>query len=327
MMGSSVEEFLNQASFNTTDDINCLYSIELKDLVKTVKRHEDYILYGPPGTSKTYMINSLKKELEAELGLFTIVQFHAEYSYEDFIEGIVPDVETGGFRYNSGVFLDFCKNAQQEQFKDKICLFVIDEINRANVTAVLGEVMYLMEEKGKRILKTPKQNLEFIIPPNVVIGGTMNTADKSLSKLDFALRRRFRFLPSFPSARLLHLIVAKVSFNQAVGLTVEDYVNCFNILNAKITKHPLLGKNLTLGHVLWCRKNISELPYSREDVRRIFTESILPQIESYCGANSDVLGYLLGPSLRDKLLYGYLITSDDIINYLLSLKNSKVVNI
>lgn len=222
---------------------------------------------------------------------------------------------------------DFCVEAAKDENKDKLCLFIIDEINRANVTAVFGEVMYLMENKGKRTLKTPKQKLDFTVPENVVIVGTMNTADKTLAKLDFAFRRRFRFMAVYPSDTTLHLMLSQAGFDTNVGISIEDYVECFRILNAKITKHPLLGKNLTLGHVLWVRKNDLITSYSREDIGRIFKETILPQIESYCGLNRDVLNSLLGPKLRDKLIYGYDIADDEIIDYLSGLKNSRLVSV
>lgn len=249
-MSNKVEQFLKTAEYAEPVVTNRVENTSLDQLVDVIKNHQDCILFGPPGTSKTYMIDSLGKKLGSTLGMMTIVQFHTGYSYEEFIEGIVPDVKNGGFKYETGIFLDFCLKAKESQYKDKICLFVIDEINRANVTAVFGEVMYLMENKGKRSLKTSKQKIDFSVPENVVIVGTMNTADKTLAKLDFAFRRRFRFLAVFPSASILHTILSKASFDSEIGLTIEEYVECFDILNAKITRHPLLGKNLTLGHVL-----------------------------------------------------------------------------
>lgn len=326
-MPNTVEQFLQKADYSEIDIGNKIENTNIEQLIDAVRNHHDCILFGPPGTSKTFMIDSLAAELGDDLGMINIIQFHTGFSYEEFIEGIVPDVEKGGFKYESGVFLKFCLDAAADQYKDKICLFVIDEINRANVTAVFGEVMYLMENKGKRILKTAKQKINFTIPENVVIVGTMNTADKTLSKLDFAFRRRFRFLAVYPSDEVLHTIISQATFDSEVGLSLDEYVDCFNILNAKITRHPLLGKNLTLGHVLWIRKNDMVRPYKKEDIGKIFTETIFPQIESYCGSNKEILGTLLGPKLRDKIIYGYAIENDEVIDFLSGLKNSKVVNV
>lgn len=326
IMPNTVDQFLQQAEYDEFIVENKVKNTSIEQLVDIVRNHQDCILFGPPGTSKTFMVDSLAEKLGSELGMMSIVQFHTGYSYEEFIEGIIPDVEKGGFKYENGVFLNFCLKAASEEYADKICLFVIDEINRANVTAVFGEVMYLMENKGTRTLKTSKQKIVFSIPENVVIVGTMNTADRTLAKLDFAFRRRFRFLAVFPSDKALHTILSKASFDSSIGLTIEEYVDCFNILNAKITRHPLLGKNMTLGHVLWIRKNDMDNPYKIDDIGRIFTETIFPQIESYCGSNKEVLGALLGPKIRDKIIYGYSIENEEVIDFLSGLKNSRAVN-
>lgn len=239
------------------------------------------------------------------------------------IEGIAPDVDKGGFKYVPGVFFNFCNRAKEEKCADKIFLFIIDEINRANITAVFGEVMNLIENKGQRTVLTAKTHTPFTIPPNVVIIGTMNTADKTLAKIDYALRRRFRFLATYPSEKTLTMMVAKNGFEEDVPITVDQYVRCFEVLNAKISKHPLLGKELTLGHVLWTKRD--ERPYSKHDIGSIFREIIFPQIENYCGANRETLGSLLGADLRDKILFGFEVTDDNVFAFLSVLMNSKVV--
>lgn len=325
-MTNAVEEFLEHASYESVELGNIVENTSLDELVAAVLNRQDCILYGPPGTSKTHMIDELSTRLEdaGKLGEYQIVQFHANYSYEDFIEGIVPDVKEGGFRFAKGSFFEFCGKAKNVEKNDpeKICVFVIDEINRANVTSVFGEVLNLIENKGSRVISTPKQHLPFCIPQNVVIVGTMNTADKTLSKLDFAFRRRFRFLAVNPSKTILHEMISQKSFSSDFDITVDLYVDCFEIINTKIITHPLLGKNLALGHVLWTKKESGV--YEKSDIGRIFRETIFPQIENYCGANKDVLGSLLGPALRDKIIYGYAISDDEIIDFLKGLANSKV---
>lgn len=324
-MQDKVKEFLDHASYNVVDIKNHFENTTKEKLAEAILQKQDCILYGPPGTSKTYLVNQLPELLGDSLGLIQVVQFHANYSYEEFIEGIVPDVENKGFKYESGVFFDFCEKAKKID-SDKICIFVIDEINRANVTAVFGEVLSLIEDKGTRALLTAKRHIEFCIPANVVIVGTMNTADKTLAKLDFAFRRRFRFLAVFPSREILVEMISRIGFSDDLAISIDDYVTCFEVLNTKILKHPLLGKNLTLGHVLWTRKNYSDACYTKADIGKIFKETIFPQIENYCGSNKDVLGSLLGPELRDKVIFGYEIQEDEIIEFLSGIKNSKVVN-
>lgn len=322
-MKNNVEKFLEYSSVDKIDTNVKLCNTSLDELVATVKRKQDCILFGPPGTSKTYYVNNLKEKLGDTLGKMQIIQFHANYSYEEFIDGIVPDVENGGFKYQTGIFFDFCEDAKRSENMGKICPFIIDEINRANITAVFGEVMNLMENKGKRKTFTAKQRKEFSIPENVVIIGTMNTADKTLAKLDFAFRRRFRFLPVYPSKEILHKMVAANGFNQDIPLSIDEYTDCFEILNAKIRKSNQLGKEMTIGHVLWTRKDNSNSQYTSNDIASIFRESVFPQLESYCGNNKELLGSLLGTYIRDKLIYGYYISDADVIDFLVGLKNSK----
>lgn len=326
---TKLDEFLKRAEYSTVENENIFYNTNEDKLIKCILAHDDNILFGPPGTGKTYLIDCIKDKLleSGNLGLFREVQFHSNYSYDDFIEGIVPDVENGGFKYQDGIFLAFLKKAKKiwEKNKEKICLFAIDEINRADITAVFGEILNLIEDKGKRKLVTAKTHSEISIPPNVVIVGTMNTADRTLSKIDFALRRRFKFLAVYPNDQALHQMIAdNGGIDPSVGVTLEEYIKSFNVLNAKITRNPLLGKNLTLGHVLWARREKTGNSYSKMDIGNIFRDVIFPQLESYCGANIKLLGDLVGNTLRDKISFGYAISDDEIINFLDLLKTSAV---
>ena len=112
--------------------------------------------------------------------------------------------------------------------------------------------------------------------------------------------------------------------DSSVGITLEEYIKSFNVLNTKITRSPLLGKNLTLGHVLWVRKSAKKEPYSKKDIGDIFRSIIFPQLENYCGANNKLLGDLVGNHLRDKISFGYKISDDEVIDLLNLLKTSAV---
>jgi 5-methylcytosine-specific restriction protein B len=169
---------------------------ELHDLLLENKQ---IILYGPPGTGKTHVARHLGRWLTDLAGpppeRLTVIQFHPAYSYEEFIEGIRPESRQSGGRYyvdyppRPGVFVRFCRRAERV---DGACVFVIDEINRGNIPRIFGELMLLLEYRDEAV-PLPYSGDRFRIPPNVYLIGTMNTADRSIALVDFALRRRFHF--------------------------------------------------------------------------------------------------------------------------------------
>ena len=191
--------------------------------VSGVKRKGQAILYGPPGTGKTFLAKHLARHLiGGGDGMTDIVQFHPAYAYEDFMQGIRPRPNPGGgldYPVIPGRFLEFCRTADRRHGP---CVLIIDEINRANLARVFGELMYLLEYRDQDI-PLAAGGQRFGIPANVYIIGTMNTADRSIALVDHALRRRFAFLevrpdyavlrrylaacaPSFPSDRLVGIL-------------------------------------------------------------------------------------------------------------------------
>jgi 5-methylcytosine-specific restriction enzyme B len=189
--------------YNRQSFLTCTYLREEQadDLYELLLEKKQIILYGPPGTGKTYVAQELGKWLT---GLATppanrveMIQFHPAYSYEDFIEGIRPESkQTGEGRFmvdyppRPGVFRNFCKTAQDNPTQAHV--FIIDEINRGNIPRIFGELMLLLEYR-ERDVPLPYSCERFRIPPNVYLIGTMNTADRSIALVDFALRRRFHF--------------------------------------------------------------------------------------------------------------------------------------
>jgi 5-methylcytosine-specific restriction protein B len=161
---------------------------------RAIERKGQAILYGPPGTGKTWTARLLARYLAAAGdGLIELVQFHPAYSYEDFVQGIRPAASNGELTYalEPGRFLDFCTRAST---RTGISVLIIDEINRANLSRVLGELMYLLEYRTQANEVPLAGGNRLHIPEQVRVIGTMNTADRSIALVDHALRRRFAFL-------------------------------------------------------------------------------------------------------------------------------------
>ena len=194
----------------------------VKPLLAMAERTRNILLYGPPGTGKTWLVTQFAKAF-TDANKTEIVTFHQSFAYEQFVEGIKPVIAGGQVDYtvSDGVFKWICKTAQAAWEADREnapkFLLVIDEINRANIAKVLGELITLIED-DKRLGKDnevqvtlPYSGEKFGVPPNLTILGTMNTADRSIALLDLALRRRFTFVKMPPDPSLLPLDVAGVN--------------------------------------------------------------------------------------------------------------------
>ena len=170
------------------------FFVELRELLQEKKQ---IVLYGPPGTGKTFIARALSRALVTDLSRYRLVQFHPATSYEDFFEGYRPIATAeGGVAYEltSGPLADLADRAAQDP---ALHVLVIDELNRANVPKVLGELLFLLEYRDEEIASLYRPG-GFSLPENLWIIATMNTADRSIATLDAALRRRFHFVPIFP---------------------------------------------------------------------------------------------------------------------------------
>ena len=261
-------------------DRNSLYPI-YENVIKTALSLSPMILYGPPGTGKTKYVYDLVEDLRKQnkLGKFSIIQFHRKFTYEDFIEGYAPDGT--GFSRKDGVFLDFCKKPSDST---KIDVFAIDEINRADLATTLGEVLSALEDREQRTLTTTHFQQKFSIPANLLLLGTMNTADKSITYMDFAIRRRFNFIPVYPDGGILEDWLKSLSFKSS-SLDIPSYVRFFQRTNLRIREARNLGSSMQLGQSMFVPKarnaNLTEL-----DLLVNFNEVILPQLEAYVGFGS-----------------------------------------
>jgi MoxR-like ATPase len=227
----------------------------LRPMLTALRGKKNIILQGPPGTGKTFVAKRLAYALMGEKAPERVVavQFHQSYSYEDFIQGFRPR-EGGGFERRDGVFYRFCERARRDP--DHTYVFVIDEINRGNVSKVFGELMLLMEadKRGEeyRVQLTYSAGDEhFYIPENVHFIGTMNTADRSLALVDYALRRRFAFFhvpPAFNAQLKAHLL-ENVGLSEALATSVLARMRGLNDI---IRQDANLGEGFEVGHSYFC---------------------------------------------------------------------------
>ena len=244
---------------------------KLWDLLKFKK---NLILQGSPGVGKTFSARRLcyyAMGVKDDSHIFN-VQFHASYSYESFIVGLFPKKE-GGFYLKTGILYDVCKKASADP--DGKYFLIIDEINRGNTSAIFGEIFSLMEKEHRGETMTTKyEGIDLCIPPNLYIIGTMNTADRGLIALDYALRRRFAFYPLVPA-------YDNNAFNTYMGkyqsrALAEAITNMLD-LNKEICEDETLGAGFAIGHSYWFGYKM----FDNETVHNILMYEIFPLVEEY----------------------------------------------
>ena len=259
---------------------------QVVEMLDVLKRKKNIILQGPPGTGKTFIAKRLAYASmgEKEKGRVETVQFHQSYSYEDFIQGYRP-VSGGQFDRKDGVFLRFCERARKMPEKD--FFFVIDEINRGNLSKIFGELMMLIEADKRGVdhqvqLTYSSKGEHFSIPLNVHIIGTMNTADRSLAMVDYALRRRFAFFAMPP--RFGSRFRAQMKADGCPAPLIDQITNRLNALNVSIAGDSSLGQGFNVGHSYFIDSEDGQLWLNgKEDevYTAIIKHEIAPLLEEY----------------------------------------------
>ncbi|EAL9772775.1 AAA domain-containing protein [Campylobacter lari] len=269
-------------------------SSNLKGFLELLRTHKNIIFHGIPGTGKTYtMVNNIKNLISNEEQML-ITQFHPSFSYEDFIEGIKPaGIENGQLKLElkNGIFREFCDKAKKEEkgFLEKLekgnfnealsdhgYFFIADEINRAELSRVFGELLYALEyrgEKGK--IKTQYASMrddeDFYVPENMFLLGTMNDLDKSIDSFDLALRRRFIWQEMTCDYDVIK--------NEIYASNNEEYAQACKKLNDKISKD--IGEKYQLGHSYFLKVEFKNDEIKDSDMKKLFSNRFEALLKEY----------------------------------------------
>ena len=244
-------------------------------LVNQLRLKKNIIFQGAPGVGKTFTAKKLAYAMmgEEDENRIEMVQFHQNYSYEDFVMGYRPN--GAEFKLSEGIFYRFCQMAANHPEQDYF--FIIDEINRGNLSKIFGELLMLIDKdyRGTQVTLS-YSGMKFFVPDNLYIIGMMNTADRSLAMIDYALRRRFSFFEMEPGFSSEGFIKYQESLNSE---TFNELISHIKQLNKEILEDKALGKGFQIGHSYFCGREV--LGCTDEWLRSVVEFDIIPTLSEY----------------------------------------------
>lgn len=263
--------------YSSADFLSDVYMSEqdYETLVNVLKMKKNIILQGAPGVGKTFTAKRLAYSIIGAKNpdRVQMIQFHQSYSYEDFIEGYRPT--ENGFTIKKGSFYKFCKLAEDDDENDYF--FIIDEINRGNLSKIFGELFMLIEKDKRGIeLQLLYSDENFSVPPNVYIIGMVNTADRSLAMLDYALRRRFSFFTMKPGFNTIGFQTYQDSLKSDA---FKKLISCIKQLNSKIAADISLGEGFCIGHSYFC--GLTAKTATVQTLTSIIEYELIPLLKEY----------------------------------------------
>ena len=251
----------------------------LDEIVELLDDKGQVVLYGPPGTGKTHLGVRLARAIaEADDTRMAVVQFHPATTYEDFFEGLRPRVTAAGqvtYTLTSGPLVAIAQQAADDPARTYV--LVIDEINRANLPKVFGELLFLMEDRTQPVRTLYRPEEPFLLPGNVWFIGTMNTADRSVAVIDAAMRRRFHFVPFFPHDGPMKNLLRRWLADRGGRAGVADLLDAVN--EELLT---LVGEHLLIGPSHFMKTDLSD-----RALDRIWTYNVFPLIEEQLWGDRD----------------------------------------